>query len=258
MDPYAPIAKHYDTEHDEFADDIDWYVHLSQVAGPRVLELGCGSGRLLGPLAAAGIRAVGLDASSVMLQRAQARLHGAVTRGEILLKHGDMLNLLEAISGEAPFDLIVLPLNGLLHLDDQAAQRHVLKQSALVLRPGGYLALDVLHAIPDAMATFDGRVSHEGSWETEEGTVSKFSSRTVDWTNQRIGTEVWYDELSDDGTVKRARTEFPMRWASPAELSLMLELSGFANWSTAGNYDGSPLTDMSDRILVVARTAEAD
>jgi hypothetical protein len=47
-----------------------------------------------------------------------------------------------------------------------------------------------------------------------------------------------------------------MRWVTPAELTLLFELIGFAGWDLGGSYDGSPLTDMSDRMLVAARKAE--
>ena len=254
MEAYAPIAAYYDVEHDEFADDIEWYVHLAEIAGPRVLELGCGSGRLLAPLAAAGNRVVGVDASASMLERAGARLHGAVTRGDVRLVLGDMRDLTERVA--ETFDCVLIPLNGLLHVDDPEAQRHVLEASATTLRTGGLLAIDALHAVPDALAAFDGRVMHEGSWEAERGIVSKFSSRTVDWTNQLIASEVWYDEVLGDGTLSRHRTEFSMRWVTPAELTLMLEIAGFTDRNVAGAYDGSPLTDMSDRMLVVARKAD--
>lgn len=253
MEAYAPIAALYDSEHDQFADDIDWYLHLADVAGPRVLELGCGSGRLLGPLAAAGNQITGVDSSAEMLQRAQARSHSAIARGEVTLVQGDMRDL-SALVPES-YDLVVIPLNGLLHVDDAQAQRRVLLQAAHVLRHGGLLAIDVFHPVPDSLAAFDGRVMHEGSWQDERGTVSKFSSRTVDWTNQRIESEVWYDEIGDGGRLLRHRTEIPMRWVTPAELALMLEVAGLSDWSMAGSYDGSPLTDISDRMLVVARKA---
>ena len=86
--------------------------------------------------------------------------------------------------------------------------------------------------------------------------IAKFSSRTVDWTNQLIATEVWYDVIDQAGALSRHRTEFPMRWVTPAEIVLMLDASGFVDSNLAGSYDGSALSDMSDRMLVVARTAD--
>ena len=254
MDAYDPIADYYDSEHDAFTGDVDWYIHLAEVAGPRVLELGCGSGRLLAPLATAGNSVVGVDSSVAMLRRARARLESAIARGQVTLIQGEMQDLGEL--GPESFDLVILPLNGMLHVDDVDGQRRVLEEAARVLRPGGLLAVDVLHPVPDALTVFDGRVMHEGSWEDESGAVAKFSSRTVDWTNQHIETEVWYDVIRPDGALSRHRTEFTMRWVTPAELALMLEVSGFAGWDLGGSYDGSPLTDMSDRMLVAARKIE--
>lgn len=254
MEAYEPIADHYDSEHDLFTDDVDWYLHLAKVAGPRVLELGCGSGRLLGPLAAAGNRVVGVDSSAAMLRRATVRLDSAIARGQVALVEGDMQDLGE-LDPES-FDLVIIPLNGLLHVDDAAAQRRVLGEAARVLRPGGLLAIDVLHAVPDALAAFDGRVMHEGTWEDGHGVVAKFSSRTVDWTNQLIATEVWYDATIASGAITRHRTDFTMRWVTPAELTLMLEVTGFDGWDFGGSYDGSPLTDLSDRMLVAASRVE--
>lgn len=251
MDTYEPIAAHYDREHDLFSDDIDWYLHLAEVAGPRVLELGCGSGRLLAPLAAAGNRVVGVDSSEAMIQRARSRLQSVIARGQVTLVLGDMQDLGEL--GAGSFDLVIIPLNGLLHVDDAAAQRRVLQEAATVLRPGGLLAIDVLHAVPDALASFDGRVMHEASWEEGSSAIAKFSARTVDWTNQLIATEVWYDETDATGDLSRRRTEFTMRWLTPAEFTLMLESTGFEGWDFGGSYDGMPLTDMSDRMLVAAR-----
>lgn len=251
MDAYAPIAEFYDSEHDEFDDDIEWYVHLASVAGPRVLEMGCGTGRLLAPLAAAGNQVVGVDASVAMLKRAKTRLHAAVARGEVRLVPGSMEDLPDAVTGA--FDLVIIPLNGLLHIDEPDAQQRVLGEAARLLCPGGLVAIDVLHAIPDALTAFDGRVTYEGSWETEDGVTAKFSSRTIDWTNQIIASEVWYDVLDGDGALSRHRTAFPMRWVTPAEITLMLDAAGYVDVNLAGGYDGSPLSDMSDRMLVVAR-----
>ncbi len=49
-DPYALLPELYDLEHAQFSDDIDLYLRLAEVVGDPILELGCGTGRVLRPL----------------------------------------------------------------------------------------------------------------------------------------------------------------------------------------------------------------
>ena len=73
-DPYAELPELYDLEHAEFTEDVDLYLRLAEVVGDPILELGCGTGRVLAPLAAAGHRVTGIDRSRAMLDRARATL----------------------------------------------------------------------------------------------------------------------------------------------------------------------------------------
>ncbi len=57
----------YDLEHAGFDDDIELYLRLAEVVGDPILELGCGTGRVLAPLAKAGFRVTGIDVSRPML-----------------------------------------------------------------------------------------------------------------------------------------------------------------------------------------------
>jgi 2-polyprenyl-3-methyl-5-hydroxy-6-metoxy-1,4-benzoquinol methylase len=68
----AQLAQLYDVF--PFAGDLPLYLDLAQAEGGRVLEVACGSGRVAVPLARAGHRVVGMDASPHMLALAQARL----------------------------------------------------------------------------------------------------------------------------------------------------------------------------------------
>ncbi len=47
--------------------DVAFYIEQARKAGSPVLELGCGTGRILIPVAEAGIDIVGLDNSPAML-----------------------------------------------------------------------------------------------------------------------------------------------------------------------------------------------
>src|SRR5229473_1340285 len=72
--PFDRFARLYDWEHDQYRADVDVHVGFARRFGGPVLELACGTGRLLGPLAQAGFACTGVDSSSAMLERARVRL----------------------------------------------------------------------------------------------------------------------------------------------------------------------------------------
>ena len=68
------LAELYDLEHDPVVEDLVFYREQTRRSGPAVLDLGCGSGRLLRSFAAGkGRRIVGVDGSAALLRRAEAR-----------------------------------------------------------------------------------------------------------------------------------------------------------------------------------------
>ena len=68
------VARYYDLEHDTHGADVALYCELARAGGGAVLELGCGTGRVLAGLVRSGHTAVGVDLSRPMLARAEARL----------------------------------------------------------------------------------------------------------------------------------------------------------------------------------------
>src|SRR5688572_14229671 len=91
-DPYAVLPELYDLEHAGFFDDIDLYLRLAEVVGDPILELGCGTGRVLEPLAAAGHRVTGIDRSPPMLNRARTVLEASGVIDHIALVEDSMAN----------------------------------------------------------------------------------------------------------------------------------------------------------------------
>jgi len=73
----SELYKHpeeYDREHLGDDEDIGFYLSLSRRLTPRkVLELGCGTGRITLPLAQIGFEIVGLDSQADMLRKAEER-----------------------------------------------------------------------------------------------------------------------------------------------------------------------------------------
>jgi len=250
-DPYAEIAALYDLEHRDYDEDVDLYLNFALVTGDPVLELGCGSGRLLLPLAEAGHRVTGVDASGPMLDRAAALAEESGVADRVTLHRGRMEEADAAPGG--PFGIVVVALNGLLHLPTQGAQRAALAAARRALDPRGQLVLDVLNPTPTALAALDQGVVHEGTWRDAEGQrVDKFAARRVSSATQTVETELWYDRLDGAGRLRRTATSYPMRYLHRAELELLLELAGFVEWQVYGGYELEPFGDLSDRLVVTA------
>jgi SAM-dependent methyltransferase len=250
-DAYARIAELYDLEHDSYADDMDFYVNFIEAVGDPVLELGCGTGRLLTGIAEAGYRVTGTDRSEAMLDRARARVEESGLRHLVQLGQGDMGEADEAPGG--PFGLAIIALNGLLHVADPRAQRNVLSSVRRGLDPRGMLLIDVLNPTPETLRSLDHALVHEGVWFMEDGTrVDKFAARRVAPATQTIATELWYDLTDAEGSVRRIATSMPMRYLHRSELELILELAGFAEWQFYGSYDLEPFGDQSERLIVAA------
>jgi SAM-dependent methyltransferase len=252
-DPYAELPELYDLEHAGFTEDIELYLRLAEVVGDPILELGCGTGRVLRPLAAAGNRITGIDRSRPMLDRARSVLQAEYSSfsQRVTLVEGSMTEAERAPGG--PFGLVIFSLNGLMHLSVMSEQRAALASARRALDPRGMLVLDLLNPMPELLTRLDGRVRHEGSWRKADGTmVDRFSVRTQESAEQRIDTDLWYDVVDPNGHIRRIRSGFPMRYLVASELALLLELTGFVEWTFYGSYDLDSYDDGSDRLIVTA------
>src|SRR5262245_49105001 len=123
LDEYASIADLYDhvTLYRD-RPDIAFFVDAAVHAGGPVLEIGCGTGRVLVPTARAGVEIVGLDMSPQMLGICRLRLssESPAVQEKATLAHADMRRF---DLGRA-FTLVTIPFRPFQHLltvDDQLA-----------------------------------------------------------------------------------------------------------------------------------------
>lgn len=250
-DAYAALPEVYDLEHAAFAEDLPLYLNFAEAIGDPILELGCGTGRVLAPLAAAGFRVTGLDVSRPMLDGAAAMLAAEGLHAQVRLHAGSMDRCDEAPGG--PFGVVLAPLNALMHETTLAGQRAILEACCRALDPRGQLILDLLNPSPENLRALEQGMVHEGSWTLASGErIDKFGSRRVRPAEQLIETELWYDRIALDGTIRRTRTGFGMRYLHRAEVELLLELCGFREWEIYGGYELEPYDDGSERLIVTA------
>lgn len=254
--PYDPIAGLYDLEHASFGDDIPLMRNIAEIVGDPIVELGCGSGRVLLPIAADGFDVTGVDTSLPMLEEL-ARRAADIDGGTVTTVHADMRGPLPLPSDT--FGVAIFSLNGLLHLDTQADQIAALSEAARILDPRGQLVVDIFHPTPEYLTQLAGGPHLEGVWTGEDGReVEKWSHRRVNAATQTIATRLWYDTVRDDGAVERVRTAFTLRYIHAAELELMLRRAGFVEWKLYGSYDLDPFAETSERIIALAELTPSD
>src|SRR5258708_23214103 len=129
--------------------DVAFYWEGVGGVGDRVLELGCGTGRITMALAEAGKRITGLDLSERMLERAvekRAALR-VEARERVQLVQGDMTRF---DLGEK-FRLVIIPFRPLQHLLEVRQQMDCLECVRKHLAPGGRLVLDVFQTDAERM-----------------------------------------------------------------------------------------------------------
>jgi len=247
---YEAFAAFYDRFFGDFVEDLPFYQGYAERAGSPLLEVGCGTGRLTVPLAAAGFRVVGLDVSSAMLARARARAERAGVSHRITWIHADATQGIPP----GPYPMAFIPLNTFLHFDTLEAQRAVLRHLHRALEPGGLLLLDCLN--PDAGLLGENGQLYLRSWQEDpaSGTVLLWlEARRADAAAQRLELMILVEERGADGTWRRWAFPSRMRFLWPGELRLLLESSGFALEEMFGTYDLAPYREDSPQMLIVAR-----
>ena len=249
---FDAFARFYDGDYRDYTDDIALVVQTAQKAGRAALELGCGTGRVLIPLADAGCDPVGIDRSAALLAlaRGKAAQHGHASR--IGLVQGDMTAFRLA---QTAFDFVFVVSNTLMHLTTEAEQVQALECAHRHLRAGGLLLIDLFN--PDAayLESISGVQELADRWEDAERNtqVLKWTTRSLDAARQLQHTLFIYEELFPDGRSAQTRLSFPLRFWWPDEGGRLLEKAGFAVDDLLGDFDGSPFQPHSERLIFIAR-----
>jgi SAM-dependent methyltransferase len=243
----------YDLMHEDQVDDVrfirDYAATL--VTGARVLELGCGTGRLLLPLLEAGASVTGVDREPVMLRTAAERL--APYGDRVHLIEGDMTRF-EA-TGD-PFDLAIIGLNTFMHLLTIRRQLACLDCVHQHLRPGGSLVIDLASPHAALRDTQQGVVLHRFSralTANPDVLVTLWSSTVFSTAKQLAHTSLLFDEVhGETGTFRRTISDIVLRLTYRYELEHLLARTGFTTRVLYGDYESSPYEDESERLICVA------
>jgi SAM-dependent methyltransferase len=245
------FARFYDWDTEGETDDLDFYRNLVARTGGPVLEVGCGTGRVLLPLAKAGVRLTGVDVSPQMLARARAKLAAAGLADRVKLVEADATTMVL----DERYRLAYVALNTFMHFTTREAQTAVLRRIHGHLVPGGLLVLDLFNPHPDLLQEADGRLVHDFTRPgPADGALStRFHSQRIDPARQLLEITFFYDEQGPDGVLRRTTAPFELYYFTRREVELLLEACGFAVENVYGNYDLEGYWAGSSKLIVVAR-----
>lgn len=219
---YDAIADVYATDMGQSMpfDDVGWYRELCRAQGGAALELGCGSGRILIELAAAGLDICGADRSLPMLRRLRT---DAALRG---LAAPPLLQMdLRALAIRGRFRSILLPYSLITYLTDTATAAQLLAQLRAMLQPGGVIVLDAF--VPRPVESFsDYRLDYRRPHG--DGLLERRKRISVlgDGCNR---IERWYRVLGSDETLREEfHTDETIRPYAPAGLHALAAAAGLA------------------------------
>jgi len=234
---------------DGFADVYDeWYADVTDVdatvsrlverAGPegRVLELGVGTGRLAVPMAAAGLRVVGIDSSEAMLAKLAERDHDR--RVEAVL--GDMIDDIP----NGPYEAVLVAYNTIFNVLGVGDQLRLFHRVAERLTPDGVFVVEAF--VPDF---------EQGDGSSEVGVRSMavdhvVLSVSVNRPDEQLA-EGQFVQFSEDGGVRLR--PWAIRWATPGQLDAMAAAAGLELDERTADMAGTPFADGCDQHVSIYR-----
>ena len=249
-DEYAPF---YDWENARTLGrrDVAFWTQVSSSVHGRVLELGCGTGRITVPLAVANVPVVGIDRSVSMLERLSQR---AARRR---LRHQRVTPGLQAVRGDirtlpfrsASFDAVIAPYGVLQSLLRDRDLQATLDAAVRVLRRGGLFGLDLVPDVP-RWKEYANRVQLRGP--AAGGAYLTLVESVRQDRRRRLTT------FQQEFRLRRGRRQtihpftLTFRTVSIRAMTDRLERTGFVVRALLGDYRGRPWHDEADVWIVLA------
>jgi SAM-dependent methyltransferase len=228
--PYDAIAGLYDPWSASVVEDVGFYLEEARRSGGPVVELGVGTGRIAVPIAAEGIRVIGIDSSRGMLDVCARR--AALAGVDIDLRVGDLRE--PPVRERVP--LVICPFRSLLHMHTDGDRRKALEAVRRMLRPHGRFVFDVFTPGADDIA-----LTHDRWLEREPGIfeLARWDERARTLTLTVRGPD--------------GETTMALAWLSPDEWRSLLEGCGFEVDACYGWFDRKPFTGGDDSVWIARK-----
>jgi SAM-dependent methyltransferase len=256
-DRYTVSAKYYDDAYATHEDlsYLRFYSGLAARTGGPVLELACGTGRVLLPIARQGVRIDGVDSSPAMLRQLRQKLAREPQNVSMLVRvsRGD----LRRFRATSKYALVVIPFRPMQHMYTVEDQVAALRTAASHLQSGGLLAFDVYYPRFDSALAGIGEEKLELQWapKNDPTTVVQryLRKESADKIHQNFSATYIYRTYQGDRLVKEETAPLKMSYYTYPHLRALFLLAGLEIVEEYGSCEKAPLNNDSREMVFVLR-----
>jgi SAM-dependent methyltransferase len=248
-DGYSVISRYYDAayrDHPQLAGDAQFYLQLAHEAAGPVLEIGCGTGRVLLEIARAGFPCTGVEASQSMLSTLRAKPFPRSLR--LACSPMQSFDL-----GSDRFSLIYSAFRAFQHLYTTQDQLACLARVRQHLAPRGIFAFDVFNPILARTALTEEPEAEDLRFQLEGEEIVRYTAIRRDHARQLLHVQNRFERRLGEQVLGSESASLDIRYFFRFELEHLLARAGFDEVEFYGDFRRSPL-DGRNGFVVVART----
>lgn len=257
IDSYSVTAKYYDGAYAAKQDlvDLPFYLDLAEKTGGPILEVACGTGRVLLPIARKGIEIHGVDNSRPMLNILEKHLarEPQEVRRKVKLHEGDMRDF--RLGSRYP--LVIIPFRPMQHMHTVQDQLSALTTAAVHLNEGGMLAFDVFYPKFDVIASRMGEEVLEFEWSPNPGSTEVvrryFRKESVDKINQIFYFTFIYRTFRGGELILEETEAFQLSYFTYPHLQALFLLAGLQPVAEYGSFSRAPLDNGAEQMIFLLR-----
>lgn len=256
VDSYGVMAKYYDAAYAAMdLVDAAFYVDLAKECRGPVLEIGCGTGRVLLPIAREGIEIHGVDNSGPMLGvlRESLTKESSAVRNKVTLHAADM----REFHLNRTFPLVTIPFRPMQHMHTVADQLRALTSAAAHVAKGGMLAFDVFYPKFEVLQRGIGEERFEAEWSppsSPETVIRRYYRKdAVDKIQQTLALTFIFRRYRNGNAELEEKDTLTMSYYTYPHLRALFLLAGLEPVAEYGSFSKTALDNSAEEMIFVLR-----
>lgn len=236
-------------------EDVEFMLNMIGTEPKKILEVCCGSGRILVPLAKAGHHVTGFDQDDYMLAKIEDKSEGLTNL--IWYKN-------DAIKDDwgYNFDVVILAGNIMINIetdmDYKEAQELFIQKAYDSLLPGGYIYLDfnLFRKPENIFGSSTERVIFEGRDSVGNYGMIKILGGSYHTQTQISSSNVYHEIKTNNGDIIKKNYTKDKHIPTLDNIKNWLVDTGFTVEKLYGNYRGEEISETTNRVIIWARKGE--